>query len=337
LLIADCRLLIAMRVLVSIQQPVKQWQIPPACVDALRRRFPNIEFIHATTDQQRADALKDCEVVYTWILKAAELAAAPHVKWVHTSAVAVETLCLTELFARGIAVSNTRGVQAVPIAEHVMAVVLALAKQLPFALESQRAARWAQNEFIDDRLPWLLKGRTLGVIGLGTIGSEIAARAHAFGMNVIAMRRRVGSTFPGIDRIFGPEQLYQFLSQCHVLVIAAPLTPQTLALLGAGQFSQLPKGAIVVNVGRAKIIDTDALVDALKSGHLGGASLDVFPQEPLPADHPLWKAPNVILTPHTSGFRQGHWDEVIELFAENIERYQRGEPLKFRVDPDLGY
>jgi phosphoglycerate dehydrogenase-like enzyme len=326
-----------MRVLISIQQPVLQWQIPAAGVDTLRRRFPDIEFIHATTDDMRADALKTCDVAYTWILKSPELARAPNVKWVHTSAVAVETLCLNELFARGIVVSNTRGVQAVPIAEHVMAVVLALAKQLPFALANQREARWAQNEFTDARLPWLMKGKTLGVIGVGTIGSEIAARANAFGMRVIAMRRRIGAAVDGIERIFGPENLYQFLSQCNVLVIAAPLTPQTLALLGAAQFAQLPKGAIVVNVGRARIIDTDALVDALKSGHLGGAALDVFPQEPLPAEHALWQTPNVILTPHTSGFRQGHWEEVIELFAENIERFQRGEPLKHRIDPDLGY
>jgi len=326
-----------MKVLISIQQPVTQWQIPAAGVDMLRRKFPSIEFIHATTDEQRAAGLPDCDVVYTWILKAAELATAPHVKWVHTSAVAVETLCLNELFARGIAVSNTRGVQAVPIAEHVMAVVLALSKQLPFALENQRQSRWAQNEFMDARLPWLLRGKTLGVIGVGTIGSEIAARAKAFGMEVIAMRRRPGAPVDGIDRIFGPEQLYQFLSLCHVLVIAAPLTPQTHSLLGAAPFGRLPKGAIVVNVGRAKIIDTDALVDALQSGHLGGAALDVFPQEPLPAEHALWQTPNVILTPHTSGFRQGHWDEVIELFAENIERFQRGEPLRHRIDPDLGY
>jgi phosphoglycerate dehydrogenase-like enzyme len=120
-------------------------------------------------------------------------------------------------------------------------------------------------------------------------------------------------------------------------VIAAPLTPQTHSLLGAGQFAQLPKGAVVINVGRAKIVDTAALIDALECGHLGGAALDVFPQEPLPADHRLWEAPNVILTPHTSGFRQGHWDDVVELFAENLERWQRGEPLKFQVQPDLGY
>jgi phosphoglycerate dehydrogenase-like enzyme len=327
-----------MKVLISIQQPVKQWQIPLEGVATLRRRFPQIEFIHATTPEARAAGLTDCDVAYTWILTGAEAATATKLKWLHTSAVAVETICLTDLFARGIAVSNTRGVQAVPIAEHVMTVVLALAKQIPFVLENQQQARWAQNEFIGARLPWLLKGRTLGVIGVGTIGSEIAARARAFGMRVIAMRRRPShGAVAGIDELFAPDQLGAFLSRCDVLVIAAPLTPETNAMIGAAQFAQLPQGAIVVNVGRAKIIDTGALIDALNSGHLGGASLDVFPQEPLPSDHPLWAAPNVILTPHTSGFRQGHWDEVVELFAGNIERWQRGEALQFRVEPELGY
>lgn len=140
-----------------------------------------------------------------------------------------------------------------------------------------------------------------------------------------------------VERVYGKDQLDEFLGQCHVIVVAAPLTPETHGLLGAAEFAQLPKGAIVVNVGRAKIIDTEALIGALTSGHLGGASLDVFPQEPLPAAHPLWSTPNVILTPHTSGFRRGHWDEVVELYAENIQRWLKGEPLKYRIEPELGY
>ncbi|HEX6163135.1 MAG TPA: D-2-hydroxyacid dehydrogenase [Vicinamibacterales bacterium] len=327
-----------MKVLVSIQQPVTQWQIPADGVDSLRQRFPHVRFVHATTPDQRAEGLADCDVAYTWILKAHEAAAAPNLKWVHTSAVAVETLCLPELFKRKIAVSNTRGVQAVPIAEHVMAVTLALAKQIPFVIENQQQARWAQNEFIDERLPWLLKGRTLGLVGVGTIGSEIAKRAEAFGMRVIALRRRPAyGTIGHVERVYGKEELDLFLGQCHVLVICAPLTPETHSMIGATQFAQLPKGAVVINVGRAKIIETEALIAALTSGHLAGASLDVFPQEPLPSDHPLWKTPNVILTPHTSGFRKGHWDEVVELFGDNLDRFLKGEPLKFKIEPELGY
>jgi D-2-hydroxyacid dehydrogenase (NADP+) len=327
-----------MKVLISIQQPVKQWQIPPEGVTALRARFPHIDFIHATSDEMRAQGLADCDIAYTWILNKTELERALKLRWVHTSAVAVETLCLQDLFARGIAVSNTRGVQAVPIAEHVMAMVLAFAKQLPAVLDHQRQAHWAQNQFIGLHLPWLLRGRTLGLIGIGTIGAEIAARAKAFGMRVLAVRRRTPpGTIKNVDEVVGPEQLGDMLKQCDVLVVAAPLTPYTLGMLGTREFQQLPRGALVVNVGRAKIIDTDALIDALRSGHLGGAALDVFPQEPLPSDHPLWSCPNVILSPHTSGFREGHWREVVELFAENLERFERGEELRFRVEPELGY
>ena len=280
----------------------------------------------------------DCDIAYTWILDKSELGRAPKLRWVHTSAVAVETLCLQQLFERGVAVSNTRSVQAVPIAEHVMAMVLAFAKQLPAVLEHQRQAHWAQNEFIGLHLPWLLRGRTLGLIGVGTIGAAIAARAKAFGMRVVAVRRRLEhDAIQNLDDTFGPEHLGEMLAQCQVLVVAAPLTPYTQGMLGAREFQQLPRGALVVNVGRAKIIDTAALIDALGSGHLGGAALDVFPQEPLPSDHPLWSCPNVILSPHTSGFREGHWREAVELFAENLERFERGEALRFRVQPDLGY
>lgn len=327
-----------MKILISIQQPVKQWQIPAESFETLRRRFPHINFVYATTPEQRAEGLKDADAAYTWILSAEELAGAEKLRWVHTSAVAVETLCLREMFARRILVSNTRGVQAIPIAEHVMAVILALAKQLPFVFENQAQSRWAQNEFMGDKLPWLLNGRTLGLIGVGTIGSEIARRAQAFGMRVIAMRRRPAYGVIGhVEQVYGIADLPEFLAQCQALVIAAPLTPETQGLMGAAQFAQLPKGAVVVNVGRAKIIDTEALIAALESRHLGGASLDVLPQEPLPSGHPLWKTPNVILTPHTSGFRRGHWDEVITLYGDNIDRWLTGEPLKYRIEPELGY
>jgi phosphoglycerate dehydrogenase-like enzyme len=127
------------------------------------------------------------------------------------------------------------------------------------------------------------------------------------------------------------------LGQCEVLAIAAPLTPHTDRLIDRTALAALKPGALVINVGRAAILDTDALIAALRRGHLGGASLDVFPEEPLPADHPLWTAPNVLLTPHTSGFRHGHWDDVIDVFADNLQRYMSGEPLRFEVAPGVGY
>lgn len=327
-----------MRVLISIQQPVKAWQIPLAGVEQLRERFPDVTFDHATTDEERARGLSACDVAFTWIMSAAEVARAPGLKWVHTSAVAVETLALSELFARKIIVSNSRGVQATPIAEHVFAVMLALAKQLPAILDAQRVHRWAQNDLVGPRLPWLLRRRTLGLIGVGTIGSEVALLADSFGMHVIGMRRRPGNEqVPGVHEMLSYGDLDSLLTRADVIVIAAPLTPDTSNMIGAPQFARMKRGAVLINVGRAKIVDHLALADALHSGQLGGASLDVFHQEPLPPEDPLWSAPNTVLTPHTSGFRQGHWDEVIDLFADNLERFRRGEEIRFRVDPALGY
>ena len=326
-----------MRVLVSIQQPVTAWQIPPKAVDRLRQRFPDLSFIHATDDETRAQGLRDCDIAYTWILSSQEIAAARHLKWVHTSAVAVETLALHDLFARDIIVSNSRGVQATPIAEHVFAVLLALAKQLPFILDRQREHHWAQND-VGDRLPRLLRRRTLVLIGVGTIGSEIALLGDAFGMHVIGLRRRTANDpVAGVREMLPFSELDAVLPRADVVVIAAPLTPETTNMIGPAQFACMKRGALFINVGRARIVDHAALIEALRSGQLGGASLDVFPREPLPADDPLWTAPNVVLTPHTSGFRQGHWDEVVDLFADNIDRFRCGEPIRFRVEPALGY
>jgi phosphoglycerate dehydrogenase-like enzyme len=327
-----------MRILVSIQQPVHAWQIPASAVAALRERFPRLTFVHATDAQVRAEGLASCEVAYTWILSPAELARAPRLRWVHTSAVAVETLCLPELFARGVLVTNSRGVQATPIAEHALALMLALARQLPFAIDNQRAARWSQNEFADDRLPWLLRGRTLAIIGLGTIGREIARLAAAFGMRVIAMRRqpdRGGAD--GVAELVPTSALGDLLRRADVLVVAVPLTPETDGLIGSRELARMKPQAIVINVGRARVLDTDSLVNALAARKLGGAALDVFPQEPLPSDHPLWTCPNVLLTPHTSGFRSGHWEAAIDVFSENLRRFERGDELLFRVDPAVGY
>jgi phosphoglycerate dehydrogenase-like enzyme len=325
-------------ILISIQQPVRAWQIPADAVDTLRARFPQHTFVHATDDEARARALVDCDVAYTWILNATELATARRLRWVHTSAVAVETICLPELFARGILVSNSRGIQAAPIAEHVMATLLALAKHLPHVIDAQRDRRWSQNELMGDRLPWMLKGKTLGLIGVGTIGAEIALRASAFGMRVIGLRRRADrGGVTGIERMLAPSELDILLDAADVLVVAAPLTPETQDLLSAAAIRRMKRGAVLINVGRARIIDHAALVEALRSGHLGGAALDVFPQEPLPPEHPLWSLPNVIITPHTSGFRAGHWDHVIDLFSENLKRFEAGEAVRFGVEKALGY
>ncbi len=327
-----------MNVLISIQQPVVAWTIPAAQVGRLRREFPSIVFAHARDDREVDAALPDADAAFTWILNAAQVARATKLRWVHSSAVAVGTLPLPELGARGIAVTNSRGIQSAAIAEHVIGSLLALSRRLPMAVRRQDARVWAQNEMIGDASPWLVHGRRMGIIGLGTIGQAVAVRAAALGLDIVAVRRRPGEGgVPGVRQVVGPSEVDDVIASSDVLVLAAPWTGATDRLLDAAAIGRMKRGAVVINVARGQLVDEAALAAALASGHLAGAALDVFTDEPLPADNAFWSLPNVILTPHTSGFRADHWDAVIDLFGEQLRRFQEGRPLLNEVDCAAGY
>ena len=327
-----------MTILVSIQQDVAAWQVPATHVDQIRRALPHHDVRYATTSAARAVGLAACDVAFTWQLDAEELAAAPRLRWVHSPAVAVGTLCLDALAARSVAVSNSRGVQATPIAEHVFALVLALTRRLPLAFERQREARWSQHEFEGALRPVTLRGQCLGVVGLGSIGGEVARLGAAFGMDVVAVRRDPSRPVPpGVRSVWGAEGLDRLLAAADVVVIATPLTGETEAMFDAARIARMRPGARLVNIARGQLVDGVALADALCTGHLAGAALDVVEREPLPAGDPLWRAPNLILTPHTSGYRPTHWDDVAALFVENVRRWDAGQPLLWPVDPARGY
>jgi phosphoglycerate dehydrogenase-like enzyme len=219
-----------------------------------------------------------------------------------------------------------------------MACLLALARRLPQALRDQQERVWRPNALTGEASPWLLAGRTIGIIGMGTLGEAIAVRAKAFGMRVIGMRRNPDRGTPaGVDEVIGPSDRARLLREADVVVIAAPLTRETNRLLDAGAIAGMKAGAIVINIARGQLIDEAALAEALESGRLGGAALDVFTAEPLPPDSPFWSMPNVVVTPHNSGFRAGHFDAVIDLFAENLARFERGVDLLNVVDLQAGY
>jgi phosphoglycerate dehydrogenase-like enzyme len=325
-------------ILVSIEQEVAAWQVPAGHVDRIRQALPQHDIRYATSPEARAEALRDCECLFTWILGPDELAQAPRLRWVHSSAVAVGTLCLAALAERGIAVTNSRGIQATPIAEHVLALMLAMTRRLPLALARQREARWAQHEFEGPMRPLTLRGRCLGIVGLGSIGSEVARLGAALGMDVVAVRRDPTRAVPaGVRAVWGPEDLDRLLAASDIVVVATPLTGETAALFDATRVSRMRRGARLINIARGPLVDGAALAAALRSGHLAGAALDVVEREPLPADDPLWTAPNLIITPHTSGYRPDHWDDVVALFVDNVRRWDAGQPLVWPVDPVRGY
>jgi phosphoglycerate dehydrogenase-like enzyme len=329
---------LSLQILISIQQPVTAWTIPCTQVERLRRTFPDVTFTNALNEREVRSALADSDAAFTWTLAADMLREAAKLRWVHSSAVAVGTLPLRDLAARRVIVTNSRGIQSIAIAEHVIGCLLALSRGLPLAIRRQDAGMWAQNDMIGERSPWLVQGRRMGIIGLGTIGQAVAVRAAALGMVVVGVRRRPEQGGgDGVSDVVGPSHVGNVIASSDVLVLAAPWTGATDRLLDGQTIATMKRGAVVVNVARGQLVDEAALASALASGHLGGAVLDVFNEEPLPPASPFWSLPNVIVTPHTSGFRADHWDAVIDLFDEQLRRFIDGRKLLNEVDCEAGY
>ncbi|MBY0491336.1 MAG: D-2-hydroxyacid dehydrogenase [Gemmatimonadaceae bacterium] len=327
-----------MRILCYVSFGVKQWTLPDRAVNALRARFPDITFVHAHTPEEALAGIVDADAALSSRLTPEMVAAAPKLRWVHSTAVNVLGLLpIAELAARGIQVSNSRGIQGVPIAETVMGGLLVLGRRFDRMLAAQRQHAWIQNALFDE-LPTVQRGKRMAIIGLGDIGLAIAQRAHAFEMTVVGVRRNPAQPTPScVSQVYGPDQLHDAITGADVLVLAAPSGSATERLIGARELALLNPGAVVVNVARASIVDEPALLSALRSGAVGGAVLDVFLEEPLAPDHPYWDMANVILTPHVSGFNAQHWDLITALYVENLQRYLADEPLRYPVDLTAGY
>jgi phosphoglycerate dehydrogenase-like enzyme len=324
-----------MHVLVAIYSDTTAWTMPAHHVDTLRRLFPDVLFSYADTEDGMVDQAVDADVAFTSRLNLRAFAAARRLRWVHSPAAGVGAMLFPELRASEVRLTNSRGMNARAVAEHVLALLFALARRLPEAFEAQRTGRWIQ-----DRLSGLptLQGRTVGIVGLGAIGARLAEMASGLGMRVIATRRDPRAGRPeGIDEVLPASGLSRLLAESDVVVLAAPLTGETREFIGAAELAVMKPTAWLINVSRGKLIREKDLVDALVAGKLAGAGLDVFEHEPLAADSPLWRMPHVIVTPHVAGFQDDYWDAAINLFAENLRRFKVGWPLLNVVDKVAGY
>jgi phosphoglycerate dehydrogenase-like enzyme len=249
---------------------------------------------------------------------------AARLKWLHVFNVGVDHPIYTEMLERGVRLTTSAGSSAGPIAQTVIMGLLALARGLPHWLSAQRVRQW---DPLRTMLPRDLSGQTAIVLGLGKIGSQIARLARALGLKVIGVRRGPRVDGDPVDELYPPAALPGLLPRCDWLIIACPLTPETRRLVSADLIARLPPGARVINVARGEIVAEHALIDALRSGHLGGAYLDVFETEPLPPESPLWDLPNVLITPHNSAASAGNDERVLAIFLDNLVRWHRGEPL----------
>ena len=230
-----------------------------------------------------------------------------------------------------VAISSASGVHAVPLAEWSIFGLLAFAKGLPRLRRDAVARAWAHYPTSE------LRGQTLLVVGVGAIGLEVARLASAFGMRVIGVKRNLGAQLPHVDSLHHPEQLRELVADADAIVVTLPLTDETRGLIDRETIERMREGAVFVNVGRGKVVDEDALIDALRSGKLAGAALDVTAKEPLPPESPLWELENVILSPHTAALSWHENERIVELFAENLHRYLRGDELLSRVDTSAFY
>ncbi len=258
---------------------------------------------------------------------------APSLRWVHTASAGVEHLLQPEILEReDLLLTNSAGAHAIPIAEWVMLYVLAHVKQA-FALKALPPADWEKPHDSDLRE---LTNTTMLIIGIGQIGQEIATRASAFGIRVVGSRRRP-RPMPGVAQVVGDDAWRDLLPEADFVVVSAPLTDQTRGMIDAAAFAAMKPDAYLINIARGQIIDTAALLAALDEGRIGGAGLDAFDTEPLPADDPLWQQPNVWVTPHITYSSPRTRERMVQIFADNLRRFQLGETLVNIVDKQAGY
>ncbi len=279
--------------------------------------------------------LADTDVIFGWRLPLNLLSRAPRLKWVHGTGAGVDFFTKgTELLQSNVIVTGSSGVRTTSVAEFALCLVLMLAKKTPSHFANQLAHRWKPS------IGLKLSGKTLGVVGLGSIGSEIARLGRAFNMRVLATKRsakRRQRDAGGADEVFPPGQLLQMLPQCDFVVLATPLTPETRGLIGEAELKVMKPAAYIVNIARGPVIKQDVLLRALKEGWIAGAGLDVFETEPLPADSELWELPNVIISPHTAGFGEQDNTAMTELFCENLRRFLDGREMLNVIDREKEY
>ncbi|MBA2634438.1 MAG: D-2-hydroxyacid dehydrogenase [Chloroflexi bacterium] len=290
--------------------------------------------IHGDADETAFDA---AEVLLVGSVPASVLdhivSRSPRLRWIHSASAGVDRVTTPAVRERGLLVTNARGVFSRPIAEYVVMMSLAIARRLPQLLELQRERTWQP-----------LRGRelaelTIGIVGYGSIGVELAGLLRPFGCRILATRRHPerGAGDASHVELLGLDDLGEVLRESHIVVVAAPLTDETAGLIGAEQLAEMREDAWLINIARGRLVDETALRRALSSGWIGGAVLDVFGEEPLPPDSPLYDTPNLVITPHTSWASDRVAERTVDLFTENLRAYRAGEPMRNLVDVEAGY
>jgi len=326
------------RVLIFVHHPFDQWNAPDWFPKKLQQEFSQVSVVNLPDYDRVDEEIVDAEIVISWSIRPEQIAAAKKLRWIHSPAAAVNQLMFPELINSEIVLTNAREVHGPVVAEHVIALIFSLAKKIPSSVRLQEKHIWGQ-QILWDELPRVreVAGATVGLIGLGSIGRAVVKNAKALGMKVIAVREHPEKGSEGADAVYGPSQIDEIFRDADYIVLAAPVTDSTKAIANADRLALMKPEASLINVGRGPLVDEPALASALSARKIGGAALDVFPKEPLPADSPLWDVPNLLITPHTAALTDKLWERHYALFSENLRRYLDGSPLLAVVDKARGY
>jgi len=313
--------------------------LPEVFVTKIKSVSPNIEVLQSQDKEEALHLIEDVDILFAGFFSKELFLAARRLKWIQAWGAGVDRLLLPEVVKSRVIVTNAGGVHPTPISEHVIGLMLCLCRKLHLFIKNQTERKWegfeswASAEQVEE-----LSGKTVGIVGLGRIGTEIAQKARCLGMRVIATKRdpsQMPST--NVDRLVHPTDLTQLLGESDFIVLSLPLTKETKGMIGKPQFENMKRTAYLINVSRGEIVQEDKLIEALKQGWIAGAGLDTFENEPLPGDSELWGFRNVIITPHVAGLTPHYMERLTEIFCENLDRFIQKQPLINVVDKTLGY
>lgn len=328
-----------MKLIVMIQHQFEVWEAPAWFDQKLRQDFPGVRIVRFSTRDGCEQEFDDAEIIFTWTLKPEQFACDARLQWIHCPAAGVHQLMFPELVNSNVLLTNGRNVHGPVVAEHVLASIFALAKNLPYAMRLQEKHLWGQElMWAEGARPREVSGATLGLVGIGSIGREVAKSAASLGMNVIATRQDPGKPAPeGVRKVFATNELSTMLAESDYVVLAVPVTTSTKKMIDAKHLAAMRPSACLINVGRGAVLDEAALAHALRTKMIAAAALDVFEKEPLPQDSPLWDMENVLITPHTAGLTDKLWERQYAFFSGNLRRFMNGQPLLAVVDKQKGY
>jgi D-2-hydroxyacid dehydrogenase (NADP+) len=312
------------------------WQPPPQFAAGIRQRWPAMKVVHLPNYDHVLDELPDTDILVGFSLRREQFALAKKLKWIHATAAGVGQLMYPELRESAVVLTNARGIHSAPMSEHILGMIIALARRFPDAFRFQQAGHWAQQEIWDAR-PNELRGKILLIVGYGTIGRELARLMQSIGMRIWGVTRSGCGEAGLVERVLPASQLHDALPRADFVVLAAPETPDTRRMMGEKEFALMKPSAYFLNVARGTLVDQNALINTLRARAIAGAALDVTEEEPLAPESPLWKLGNVFITPHISAATENLWPRQEALLLENLERWFDGRELLNRVDLRQGY